>query len=133
MKAFGEGFHIYQYLFKTNRPEIPFATYGDDVVDAAIDQRRQFFAERQDRLYRIEIFYVVVLEGQRSKTGLMAALKRLPSDLKGAMRDIRAQFTGNSMKVLVCSQMDADAVRLRTRVEAFTRQLSDFMHIETLD
>jgi type IV secretion system protein VirB4 len=24
LKAFGPGFHVYQYLFKTNRPEIPF-------------------------------------------------------------------------------------------------------------
>ena len=26
LKAFGQGFHVYQYLFKANRPEIPFAT-----------------------------------------------------------------------------------------------------------
>jgi hypothetical protein len=26
LKAFGPGFHVYQYLFKSNRPEIPFAT-----------------------------------------------------------------------------------------------------------
>lgn len=41
-KAFGEGVHIYQYLLKTNRPEIPFAHYGDEVIDTAIDQRREF-------------------------------------------------------------------------------------------
>lgn len=132
-RAFGEGFHVYQYLFKTNRPYIPFASYGDEVVDAAIDQRRQFFADRQDELYRIEIFYVVVLAGQRSKTGLMAALKRIPSDPQGGLREMRAQFTGNSMKVLLRSQIDADAVKLRTRVEAFTHQLGDFMKITALD
>ena len=43
LKAFGPGFHVYQYLFKSNRPEIPFARYDDPVVEAAIDQRRQFF------------------------------------------------------------------------------------------
>src|ERR1700736_617686 len=70
LKAFGEGFHVYQYLFKTNRPEIPFARYGDEVVDAAIDQRRQLFEAKRDSLYRVEIFYAIVLEGQRSKTGI---------------------------------------------------------------
>ena len=40
LKAFGPGFHVYQYLFKSNRPDIPFATYGDPIVEAAIDQRR---------------------------------------------------------------------------------------------
>ena len=29
LKAFGQGFHVYQYLFKANRPEIPFASYDD--------------------------------------------------------------------------------------------------------
>jgi len=36
LKAFGPGFHVYQYLFKSNRPEIPFAKYDNPVVDAAI-------------------------------------------------------------------------------------------------
>jgi type IV secretion system protein VirB4 len=44
LKAFGPGFHVYQYLFKSNRPDIPFATYDDPIVETAIDQRRKFFA-----------------------------------------------------------------------------------------
>lgn len=74
LKAFGPGFHLYQYLFKQNRPEIPFAHYDDPVVEAAIDQRRRFFEDKSDRLYQVEIFYCVVLEGARSKTGVGAAL-----------------------------------------------------------
>jgi type IV secretory pathway VirB4 component len=69
LKHFGPGFHVYQYLFKQNRPEIPFASYDNPIVEAAIEQRRQFFESRRDHLYRIEIFYCVVLEGARSKTG----------------------------------------------------------------
>src|ERR1700689_3254407 len=36
LKAFGPGFHVYQYLFKQNRPEIPFEHYDDPVVGAAL-------------------------------------------------------------------------------------------------
>jgi hypothetical protein len=36
LKAFGPGFHVYQYLFKSNRPHIPFANYDDPIVEAAI-------------------------------------------------------------------------------------------------
>jgi hypothetical protein len=57
LKAFGPGFHVYQYLFKSNRPDIPFASYDDPVVEAAIDQRRQFFEAKRDHLYQVEIFY----------------------------------------------------------------------------
>jgi hypothetical protein len=35
LKAFGPGFHVYQYLFKANRPDIPFATYDDPIVAVA--------------------------------------------------------------------------------------------------
>jgi type IV secretion system protein VirB4 len=130
LKSFGEGFHVYQYLFKTNRPEIPFATYDDELIDAAIDQRRQFFESKRDRLYQIEIFYVIVLEGARSKTGIMPALLRIPRDPQGGIRELKAQFTSDNMKVLLRTQIDADLVRLEQRVQNFTRQLADLMPIE---
>ena len=48
LKAFGPGFHVYQYLFKQNRPDIPFAYYDDPVVEAVIEQRRQFFESKRE-------------------------------------------------------------------------------------
>jgi type IV secretion system protein TrbE len=77
LKAFGPGFHVYQYLFKSNRPEVPFENYDDPVVETAIDQRRQFFEAKRDHLYQIEIFYAIVLEGPRSKSGVGAAFAQL--------------------------------------------------------
>lgn len=132
LKAFGSGFHIYQYLFKSNRPEIPFATYDDPVVDAAIDQRRRFFESKRDDLYQIEIFYVVLLEGARSKQGIGTALARLFTDPAGAVGELRAQFTNNAMKTLLRTQIEADHARLDQHVQAFTRQLADFVQIEVL-
>src|SRR6267143_3448399 len=41
LKAFGSGFHVYQYLFKSNCPDIPFASYDNPIVEAAVDQRFQ--------------------------------------------------------------------------------------------
>jgi type IV secretory pathway VirB4 component len=77
LKTFGVGFHIYQYLFKTNRPDIPFHEYEDPVIQAAVDQRKEFFREKLDRLFDVEIFYAIVIEGTRSQTGIAAALSRL--------------------------------------------------------
>ena len=132
LKAFGPGFHVYQYLFKRNRPEIPFAHYDDPVVEAAIDQRRQFFEAKRDRLYQIEIFYCIVLEGARSKTGIGAAMARLLSDPAGAMDELKTQFAGSRMKTLLRAQIEADVSRLAQRVQAFTRHLGDFIEIEVL-
>jgi type IV secretion/conjugal transfer VirB4 family ATPase len=133
LKSFAPGFHIYQYLFKQNRPEIPFASYEDAVVEAAIEQRRQFFEAKREYLYQVEIFYCIVLEGARSKTGVGAALARLVKDPAGGLGELRAQFTNNSMKTLLRTQIEADLTKLEQRVQAFARQLADFMLIEVLN
>ena len=133
LKAFGPGFHVYQYLFKQNRPEIPFAHYDDPVVEAAIDQRRQFFEAKRDCLYQVEIIYCIVLEGARSKTGVGAALARLFRDPAGAMDELKTQFTSSSMKTLLRSQIEAEVAQLDQRVQAFKRQLGDFVGIDVLN
>ena len=133
LKAFGPGFHVYQYLFKSNRPDIPFAHYDDPVVEAAIEQRRQFFEAKRDDLYQIEIFYAIVLEGSRSKTGIRAAIAQLLRDPAGAIGELKAQFTNKAMKVLLRSHIEQDLGRLDQRVKVFVRQLTDLMRIEVLD
>jgi type IV secretion system protein TrbE len=133
LKAFGQGFHVYQYLFKANRPEIPFANYDDPIVEAAVEQRRRFFESKRDNLYQIEIFYVVLLEGARSKRGIGTAIGRFFSDPSGAIGELQAQFSNNSVKTLLRLQIEADLTRLDQRVQAFTRQLADFVKITVLD
>ena len=133
LKAFGSGFHIYQYLFKSNRPEIPFASYDDPVVETAIDQRRQFFEAKRDHLYEVEIFYCIVLEGARSKTGISAAFTRLFRDPVGALEELKMQFASEAMKTLLRSQIEQDLARLTQRVQGFVRQLADLMQIEVLN
>ncbi len=133
LKAFGPGFHVYQYLFKSNRPDIPFAKYDDPIVAAAIEQRRTFFEAKRDRLYQVEIFYCILLEGARSKTGVGAAFYRLFRDPAGAIRELKAQFTNDNMKSLLRTHIERDVARLDQRVQAFARQLADFMQIEVLD
>ena len=49
LKSFGPGFHVYQYLFKSNRPEIPFASYEDPVVQTEVNHRREFFRAKARR------------------------------------------------------------------------------------
>jgi len=133
LKAFGPGLHVYQYLFKSNRPDIPFATYDDPIVEAAIDQRRKFFEAKRDHLYQIEIFYCILLEGARSKTGVGTALARLLRDPEGAIAELKSQFTNDSMKKLLRTHIERDLQRLDQHVQAFARQLADFMQIEVLN
>jgi type IV secretion system protein VirB4 len=112
---------------------VPFAKYDDPIVEAAIDQRRKFFEAKRDHLYQVEIFYCILLEGARSKTGVAAALARFFRDPAGAVGEFKAQFTNDSMKTLLRSHIEHDVRRLDQCVQAFVRQLADFMQIEVLD
>ena len=132
MKAFGPGVRVYQYLFKTNRPEIPFAHYDDAVVDAAIDQRRTFFESKRDELFQVEIFYVVLFEGERSKRGIGAGLAMLVRDPAAGLSELKSQFSSNSMKSLMRSQLATSVARLEQRVQVFVRQIQDFVEIAAL-
>ena len=133
LKTFGPGFHVYQYLFKSNRPDIPFAKYDDPIVEAAIDQRRKFFEAKRDHLYQVEIFYCILLEGSRSKTGVGTALARLLRDPEGAIAELKSQFTNDNIKTLLRAHIERDLQRLDQHVQAFARQLADFMQIEVLN
>src|ERR1017187_484898 len=126
-------FLVYQFLFKSKRPDIPFATYDAPIVEAAIDQRRKFFEAKRDHLYQVEIFYCLLLEGARSKTGVGTALARLLHDPEGAIAELKSQFTNDNMKTLLRTHIERDLQRLDQHVQAFARQLADFMQIEVLN
>src|SRR5579859_4065803 len=116
LKAFGPGFHVYQYLFKSNRPDIPFAKYDDPVVEAAIDQRRKFFEAKRDHLYEIEIFYCILLEGPRSKTGVREFVQRFYDPKNGDVilnpLDTRCPYWGPAEELRRRSEAKALAVSL---------------------
>jgi len=133
LKLFGPGFHVYQYLFKSNRPEIPFADYDDPVVQTEVNHRREFFRAKRDDLYQIDIFYCVLLRSAQAKTGIGPALSHVAENPGAAFRELRAQFSSGRMKTLLRTQIEADRALLEQRVEAFVRQLSDLAPIEVLN
>src|SRR5258708_7095618 len=133
LKAIGAGFDVYQYLFKSNCPDIPFATYDDPIVEAFIDQRRKFFEAKREDLYQVEIFYCILLEGARSKTGIGTALARLLRDPEGAIAELKSQFTNDSMKKLLRTHIERDLQRLNHPMQAFPPHPPPFLPISTLN
>jgi type IV secretion/conjugal transfer VirB4 family ATPase len=133
LKSFGPGFHVYQYLFKSDRPEIPFADYDDPVVQTEINHRREFFRAKRDELFQIDIYYCVLLRAAHAKTGLGPALSRLVENPIGALQEVKSQFSSNIMRTLLRSEVESDRAGLEQRVEVFVRQLSDLVPIEVLN
>jgi type IV secretory pathway VirB4 component len=73
LKAFGPGFHVYQYLLKSNRPDIPFATYDDPIVETAIQvegelRSREYDSRKTDTKQRVwEIRVASILKLDRAE------------------------------------------------------------------
>ena len=132
LKVFGPGTHIYQILSKRNRPEIPFANYDDPIIHAAVEQRRQFFESKRDRLFEIEIHYVVLIEGRYAKRGLLEALKSLPTQPRAAYEQLAASLSKTSMKTLLAGELNVANTILQQKVHSFIRQLSDMVEITIL-
>jgi type IV secretion system protein VirB4 len=133
LKAFGPGFHVYQYLFKSSRPDIPFANYDDPVVQTEVNHRREFFASKRDRLYQIEIYYSILLRAAHAKTGIGPALSHLFENPLNALEELKSQFSSSGMRTLLRCEIDRDRALLEQRVVAFVRQLNDLVPIEVLN
>ncbi|MBT9332010.1 VirB4 family type IV secretion system protein [Paracidobacterium acidisoli] len=121
---------LYQILFKRNRPQIPHAKYENPLVRAAVEQHSAFLASKADRLYSIEIFWIVMVDGSYQKTGLLHALAGLPKQPRASLRELRALFSGNKERSLLYEQIERDRMRLQQKVNSLSGQLNDLMTVE---
>jgi type IV secretion system protein VirB4 len=120
---------LYQILFKRNRPLIPHAEYENPLVRAAVEQRSAFLQSKADRLYCIEIFWIVMVDGSYQKSGLLHALSQLPKNPRASLRDLNALFSSNKERTLLYEQIERDRLRLQQKVNSLSGQLSDLMQV----
>lgn len=70
LRTFGGGFRIYQYVLKTEAEPIQFDRHPENLVlEQAIQNRIDFFANRPSPLYDINLFTVIVCEGVLAPNG----------------------------------------------------------------
>jgi type IV secretion system protein VirB4 len=124
-RSLDEKTRLYQVLFRHNRPSIPHAEYTNPLVRAAVDQRADFLAAKADRLYSVEIFWVILVDGSYAKTGLLHALSQLPKSPRSSLRDLRALLSGSKERTLLYEQIERDRMRLEQKVQSLSGQLSD--------
>jgi type IV secretion system protein VirB4 len=123
---------LYQILFKRNRPESPHAEYANPLVRATVEQRSEFLQSKSDRLYSIEIFWVVMVDGSYAKTSLLHALTQLPRQPGASLRDLHALFSSNKERTLIYEQIERERLRLGQIVQSLSGQLNDLTEVELL-
>ncbi|MGH9615903.1 MAG: VirB4 family type IV secretion system protein, partial [Acidobacteriaceae bacterium] len=129
LRTLDEKTRLYQILFRHNRPEIPHTEYSSPLVRAAVEQRAAFLAAKSDRLYSIEIFWIVMVDGSYAKARLLHALAALPKHPRSSLRDLRALFSGSKERTLLYEQIERDRMRLEQKVQSLSGQMSDLMTI----
>ncbi|HEY0758763.1 MAG TPA: DUF87 domain-containing protein [Acidisarcina sp.] len=129
-RSLDERTRLYQILFKRNRPIMPYAKYDDPLLRAAVEQRSAFLEAKAERLYSIEIYWVVMIDGSHAKTGLLRTLAGLPKQPRSSLRNLRALFSSNRERVLLYEQIERDRLQLQQKVQSLSGQLSDHTTVE---
>ena len=131
-RSLDETTRLYQILFKRNHPAIPHAEYGNPLVRAAVGQRAAFLQSKSDRLYSIEIYWVVMIDGSYAKTGLLHALAQLPKQPRSSLRDLHALFSASKERTLIYEQIERDRSRMQQKVQSLSGQLNDLTTVGLL-
>src|SRR5579884_160699 len=132
LKIFDEKCRLYQYLFKRNRAEIPFQTYGNEVVDAAIRNRIEYLRGKADQIYSLKIYYVILFEGFRYEQRLLSTIGKFASKPAQAFRELGALASTKKQVVLIDSEIEKARAALLAKARAFVRQVGDFTRVEVL-
>ncbi len=94
-----------------------------------VEQRAAFLQSKADRLYSIEVYWAVMIDGSYAKTGLLHALAQLPKQPAASLRDLRGLFSGNKERMLIYEQIERDRLRLQQKVQSLSGQLNDLMTV----
>jgi type IV secretory pathway VirB4 component len=132
LRLFDENFRIYQYLFKRNNEPIPHRKYENSIVNTAIENRIRHFAEKSDKLYSVQVFYVVLFEGFRYKRALLKSLAEFHGSPKKALEDLFSALSLSKQIVLLDREITKALAALHQKVKSFILQVSDFVQVELL-
>jgi type IV secretion system protein TrbE len=131
-RIFDEKCRVYQYLFKRNEERIPFKTYDNPVVNAAINSRVAYLRGKADSLYSFQIYYVVLYEGFRKKASSLTMLGKFASHPWRAASEVRALLSTQKQLLLMDDELARVRAALRVKMQGFLLQIGDFVSARLL-
>jgi type IV secretion/conjugal transfer VirB4 family ATPase len=132
LKLFDENCRVYQYLFKRNNETIPYKTYDNPVVDAAICSRIAYLASKADTLFSLSVYYVVLYRGSQAPDKLAQAFALLRENPKQAFSELAQQFSSQKKVLALGKQVDEAQRVIVQRAQSFLLQISDFVAVRLL-
>jgi type IV secretion system protein TrbE len=126
-RIFDEKCRVYQYIFKRNRESIPFQTYENPIMNAAIKSRIAYLDGKAESLYSFRIYYVVLYEGFRHKSAILHSVKKLTSEPGKAIGELCALVSNQKQVFLLDEGLDAARTVLQAKSRSFLSQVGDFV------
>ena len=130
-RTLNERTRLYQILFKRNRPAIPSDSYENPLLDAAVAQRRAFLESKADRLFSIEMFWVLMLESSHAKAGLLPAISQLANP-RNYLRQLKSLLVSSATRTLFHDQIEHDRFVVERKIQSLIGQLNDLTSVELL-
>ncbi len=131
LKVFDEKFRLYQYLLKRDNAAIPHQDYPHNpVLQHAISTRIAHLKAKADRLYSLEIYFVVMYDGWRHKKSSSEWLSQLFSNPKATLAEL---FSSEKKVLILEDELDRTREVLLHRVNSFLIQLRDLIEAQLLD
>jgi len=132
IRLFDPRYRIYQYLFKSNHEPDPLPSHPNPYVDMALKERARYFQQKADRLYSLQIYYVILFEGFRYKQSFSGQLAGAFQNPAAALRNLAAYFSSKKQAIFVQSEIENAHKPLLQQARNFISQLSDLVHIQLL-
>lgn len=127
LRLFDENYRVYQLLFKRNRQAIPHSFCGKPIVDAAIRQRVEYFAQKSDNLFSLSIFYIVLCPALAAQRSLTSAVLEFPDNPRKSLADLRSRFSTQTSLQLNEREIARAECTLLQKAEGFRMHVSDFV------
>lgn len=128
LRTFDDRFRLYQYLIKRDYGPLPHGDFEHPIVREAVTDRVTTLQAKG--LFRVEIYFAVVLKGFRGAATLRSRLAAWTAAPTNALH--AALYTERQMAVL-----DTDLERARqellSKSHSFAVQLRDFVRVDVLD
>jgi type IV secretion system protein VirB4 len=129
LRTLDDSFRIYQYVFKSEAPELPFRHYINPIVEEAVAGRARYLAGKGEKLCRIENYLAIAYEGWRPRNHRTRLVQYLTEPREALQRLFSEQKTVSHLGETLESAKEF----LANKVASFALQLGDFLKVEPLD
>lgn len=122
LRQLDESFRVYQYLIKRPAMSVAEERHPHPVVDRALADRAKYFASRQDALFELDLFLVVLYEGWAPRPAPSARLSGL---LRSPRMTARHRLTASGTAGSLDAQLGRALAHLHQKADAFVTQFAD--------